>query len=157
MPLAIVSAPIIPLVKASPMLLTQLVLACVDRAIRPCLLTFTMLLIVLPRSLIVSSIRMHKDSIAVCFIVEPLAFVNVAISMIKFSKALGTIVLPLTDKFCTVGPCHLSLPVTETTNPLTSVDSSGSVPVSRFVLSLFVGVVNLFTQCFLFVLICKIL
>ena len=67
-----------------------------------------------------------------------------------------SIVSPLADVFCAIRPCLLTKTISESTFPLTSVNSTTFESVCRSVFTRLVWLINSFSNCFSSFILCEI-
>ena len=83
-----------------------------------------MLEVVAPHTLVLCAVDMHVNTESVGLVIGPLPIVDISIDVHELSLTVGMVLSPLARVLSTVRPMLLTLAVTETSLPLTVVDST---------------------------------
>ena len=101
-----------------------------------------MLKIILPESFILGAVDMLIDSTTISFVICPVAIINISVNMDESTFAVSSVLSPFSSIFSTVGPGLFSKSITESTFPLTSIDSTSFELVRWSLFTRLVGIVQ---------------
>jgi hypothetical protein len=101
-----------------------------------------MLEVVFPLSVVLRSVDVGVDSVSVGFIVHPVAFVDVSVYVPEDSVSMGSVVFPLALVLSPIRPDLSPFSVSESSQPLACVCSSGFEGVKASLLPLSVWIVG---------------
>lgn len=113
------------------MLLSSHVFTFVNRAIGPTFFAVTVLQVIPPVTFVHGTVDVVVHTIAIGLVVDPITLINVAVDVSELAFAVCPIIFPFAFIPGTIWPLLLSVAISETSNPLSSIRCTCFESVSR--------------------------